>query len=532
LKPPFSARARFRRLFLGLHGLALLLLWLWVWEQTRPVALPDVATTEKLRCVSYAPYHLPGQTPLDPQTRISQAQIRADLQALAAITRCVRTYSVDQGLAAVPEIAHALGLEVWLGAWIGYDMKINRKELAAAIALANRYPETVRGLIVGNEVLLRREQSAAALKELIATARARSRVPVSYADVWEFWLQNPELAQSVDFVTVHILPYWEDKPIAVEKSLTHVADVLARVESRFGKPVLIGETGWPGTGRQRAGARPGRVAQAHYLRGFVREANAHGWNYNIIEAIDQPWKRHLEGTVGGAWGVLDAELRPKFAFSGPVAERDSLRGFALFSGLGALACLLACLPRLRRRPGILPTALVVGTWLGGCLCMIWEYGSDACRSAGEWGLLGSAALVGTTLVLQMLLGRHPFPRAMRPLLERCGRKRRACANLPLLGLLFALAFAALLLCADPRYRDFPLWPTLLPLPALLALQLARARQSDLEESLLGGLILLFGLLRGILEITNPEALLWAMLCLAWGAGTLQPGFLSLPKMRQ
>jgi hypothetical protein len=28
--------------------------------------------------------------------------------------------------------------------------------------------------------------------------------PVTYADVWEFWLRNPQLADEVDFITVHM----------------------------------------------------------------------------------------------------------------------------------------------------------------------------------------------------------------------------------------------------------------------------------------------------------------------------------------
>jgi glucan 1,3-beta-glucosidase len=283
--------------------------------------------------------------------------------------------------------------------------------------------------------------------------------------------------------------------------------------------VLIGETGWPAKGRRRAGARPGRVAEARYLRSFAREAGSRGWNYNIIEAIDQPWKRRLEGTAGGAWGVLDADLRPKFAFSGPVAERDSMRTFALLSSAGALLFLLAA--RRRRRLGEVIAALAAGAWSGAILCMAWEYGVDACRDMGEWLFLGGAAFMGTALVLRAHAGRHPFPRAARPLLERRGFGGRAWKNMPFFLLLFALALIALLLCADPRYRDFPLWLSL-PLPSLLALQCARLRQASLEERLLGSLILVFGLLRGALEATNPEALAWATVCLAWGSVAFSP----------
>ena len=38
---------------------------------------------------------------------------------------------------------------------------------------------------------------------------------------------------------------------------------------------------------------------------FAARAAAAGIRYNLIEAIDQPWKRPPEGTVGGYWGILD-----------------------------------------------------------------------------------------------------------------------------------------------------------------------------------------------------------------------------------
>ena len=62
--------------------------------------------------------------------------------------------------------------------------------------------------MVGNEVLLRGEMSATDLANTIRAIKARVKVPVTYADVWEFWLRNTEIANVVDFITIHILPYW------------------------------------------------------------------------------------------------------------------------------------------------------------------------------------------------------------------------------------------------------------------------------------------------------------------------------------
>lgn len=317
-----------RRIWLALlatHLLALLALGAWVAYQLRPVDMQALHLDEgeRLKCVSYAPFRLPGQTPFNPDLHISREQIVGDLTELARITECVRIYSVGQGLEHVPEVAAGLGLKVLLGAWISSDVKLSRIDLDRAIELANRHPDTVATLIVGNEVLLRRERTVEQMRELIEYAQARTEVPVTYADVWEFWIRNLPLAEAVDRVTVHILPFWEDEPVAVDTAVTHVAAVLHEVRQHFDKPVMIGETGWPSAGRQREVSQPSRINQARYIREFVRRAHDEGWDYNLIEAIDQPWKRRLEGTVGGYWGILDSNLTPKFPLTGPVAERDS-----------------------------------------------------------------------------------------------------------------------------------------------------------------------------------------------------------------
>ncbi len=510
---------RFRKRFLLLHLLACLALALLLLLQIRPVMLPDLqlAAGEKLDCVSYSPFRRPGQTPLDPAVYIPRQQIEADLASLVPLTRCVRIYAVNQGLEQVPDVARALGLKVLLGAWVGYQPESNRQELETAIDLANRYPDVVRGLIVGNEVMLRREQSEAALKALLDEARRRVQVPVSYADVWEFWLRHPGLAKSVDFITLHILPYWEDEPVAVEQAIPHVAAIHDRIREHFGKPVLIGETGWPSRGRQRNAARPGRVAQARYIRSFVHEAHVRGWNYNLIEAIDQPWKRRLEGTVGGYWGILDVDLQAKFPFQGAVSERQSLQA-PLFSSLcGLLGGLgLACLGG-RKRPVSRPAAAIAGAWLGGMLFMAWEHGRVAYRDAWEWGVSGGVVWLGMIWVLGYMLpgscGRS------RISVRQTGSWRSKGLRGVRLGLLFAAATVAILLFADPRYRDFPFALYLLPLPTLLAI--ARFQVEDgLEEGVLAAVLVACGLARWLLEPGNPEAQGWAALCLLLGMPVL------------
>ena len=290
--------------------LLLTMLGCWFYQENQTVEMhsPQHLVDNKLQCVSYAPYYDKGQSPFIEGMWITPAQIDQDLALLARISHCVRTYSVGQGMDYVPEAASKLGMKVYLGAWIGWTEVDNIKEIKLASAKANAYSDTVKALIIGNEVFLRGEQNENAMRRYLRLAKSLSNTPITYSDVWEFWVKHKDIAKDVDFHTVHILPYWENNPVAIEDATQHAENVMQNMQIHFTKPILIGETGWPSVGRQRNESRPSLVNQARYVREFLQKAEERQWQYNIIEAIDQPWKRVLEGAVGGYWGVISANL--------------------------------------------------------------------------------------------------------------------------------------------------------------------------------------------------------------------------------
>ena len=297
----------------------------WAWLGA-PVPMPQspLLAGEKLYCLSYAPFR-GGQTPLDLATHISAAQIEDDLSRLAKITDCVRTYSVDFGLDQIAGIAARHGLKVMQGLWLSSHADRNREQIETAVALANRYPGTIRALVVGNEVLLRGEMSAEDLAATLRAVKARVTVPVTYADVWEFWLQNRDVAGAADFITIHILPYWEDFPIPARNAAAHVESIRRRVLAAFpGKEVIIGEVGWPSAGRMREGALPSPANQARVIQDVLALGKRENFRVNVIEAFDEPWKRALEGTVGGHWGLLDDATRTAKIRMGRGGLRSSL----------------------------------------------------------------------------------------------------------------------------------------------------------------------------------------------------------------
>lgn len=498
----------------------LILLGSWYWHQNQPVTLPELQlpTDGKLQCVSYSPYYGEDQTPFLKTTKISTAQIDQDLQLLAQRFQCVRIYSVSQGLDYVPQAASRLGLKVLLGAWIGWVKADNDKELALAIKLANSYPDTVKGLVVGNEVLLRREQTEAAMQAYLDRAKRETKVPVSYADVWEFWLKHKGLEKSVDFITVHVLPYWEDDPQSIENAINHADYVMTKVSSAFAKPIFIGETGWPSIGRQRGESIPSQVNQARYLREFLQMAQTKGWNYNLIEAIDQPWKRLLEGTVGGYWGLYSTGLQPKFDFTGPVAERHdgwqslywALAGMFVFGGLAMRAT--------KRRPAALFAMMSLGALAGATIPLQIGYLMTACRNATEWIALGGMALTGwlALISLCLVITGEVITRRQHVTAPSASAKAEKLMHICLSLLVLGAAITGYLLMHDGRYRDFPLVIYALPILQLsLGMRLAGigTRTTWRAFYALNAVTMVTAVVCIWMEPNNLHALLWTGLAI-------------------
>ncbi|HSO42151.1 MAG TPA: hypothetical protein VLR47_04810, partial [Rhodospirillales bacterium] len=509
----------------------LLCLGFWAWRG-RDVPLID-APSPRLPCVSYAPFR-DAQSPFDETLVITREQIEDDLGILAGLTGCVRIYSVDQGLAQVPAIAERLGLEVLLGAWLGRDPERNANEIASVIELANRHPETIRGVVVGNEVLLRGEMPPDRLIEQIRSVAAAVEAPVTYADVWEFWLRHPEVAGAVDLLTIHVLPYWEDQPVAVGAAVGHVGEVVSRMRLAVpGKPILIGEVGWPSRGRMRERALPSPVNQARFVREMLVMAERDGLAINLMEGMDQPWKRRLEGTVGGFWGVLDTERSAKFPMTGPVsAEPRWAAAFVASAGLALLPILGAAVRKRTLHPwgwGILAFAAT-----GAACSLVLTVLDLPATSLGalDWAIgIARLAIAAASLALttHIALAGAPatLPTPAVQLLERVrsGRLRGMGNAADALGwlrllTLFGIAATSLCLAVDGRYRDFPVTahaPAVACFVALAWLGRGRGRTAGgaREEAALAAIgIVAAGAVVAGEGVGNGQAMTWAGVALA------------------
>jgi exo-beta-1,3-glucanase (GH17 family) len=476
----------------------------WWWLAT-PITLAraPIDPNAKLLCVSYAPFR-EGQTPLVLTTHIAPEQIAQDLAQLAKISDCVRTYSIENGLDQVPALAAKVGLKVIQGIWLGSSRLKNLAQISTVVRLTKEYPGVITAVVVGNEVLLRGEMTTSDLAATIRSVKSQVSVPITYADVWEYWLRNREIYEAVDFVTIHILPYWEDFPIRAKYAAAHVDAIRKRMAVAFpGKEILIGETGWPSQGRMREGALPSRTNQARVVSEILGLAKQENFRVNLIEAYDQPWKRELEGTVGGYWGLIDSVQRavkypPGEAISNfPFWKLQMGSGMALSVFVFAVAWLT-----LRRRPwkprlaswiavGI--SATTAGILFGIATDKLFYEGYGIGGWLG-WGALLTAAIASPMLCANALMSGRALPTFLELLGPRDGRAASVLTMIlgaalivtTLIGAETALGFVF-----DPRYRDFPfaaMTMAVVPFSLLMLLNRPQDGVRPIAETVFAGLL--------------------------------------------
>ncbi|QWG21187.1 beta-(1-6) glucans synthase [Bradyrhizobium sediminis] len=517
---PISLRTPLALLLISLSAIAAA--WWWLATPINLARAP-IDPNAKLLCVSYAPFR-GDQTPLVPTTHIAAEQIAEDLAQLAKISDCVRTYSIENGLDQVPALAAKVGLKVIQGIWLGSNRLKNLAQISTVVGLTKEYPGVITSVVVGNEVLLRGEMTTSDLVAIIRSVKAQVAVPVTYADVWEYWLRNREVYDAVDFVTIHILPYWEDFPIRAKYAAIHVDSIRKRMEVAFpGKEILIGETGWPSAGRMRESALPSRANQARVVSEILALAKRENFRVNLIEAYDQPWKRQLEGTVGGYWGLIDSVRR---AVKYPPGEAITNYPFWKLQMGGGMALAVfvfgAAWLTLRHRPwtprpaawvAVAISATSAGILLGiaGDKMVYESYGVGGWL---KWGALLAAGIAAPLLATNALMSGRSLPTFLELLGPRDGNPR------PLLGMLLAVVLAittligaetALGFVFDPRYKDFPyaaLTMAVVPFWTLMALNRPQEGARPIAEAVFAGLLAASALYAGFNEGRDNWQSLW------------------------
>ncbi len=289
--------------------------------------------------ISYGPYR-DGQAPGRPPGP-TRAQIRQDMHILVQHWNLFRMYGARAAAPVLEVIAEeGLPLRVMVGAWIDVEVRYdeqgavieefpghvaaNRAEVAAAIRLANEYPDIVIAVSVGNETQVTWSSHRVPTELLIGyvrQVRAAVDVPVTVADDFTYWDKSASkvLADEVDFIVMHVYPMWCGQPLDNAMPFTRAQyDAVTAMHPQH--TVVIGEAGWA-TQKHDQGeqarliiGKAGEAEQERYYEAFTAWTTQERIANFYFEAFDEKWKGgEHPNEVEKHWGLFFSDRTPKQA---------------------------------------------------------------------------------------------------------------------------------------------------------------------------------------------------------------------------
>jgi exo-beta-1,3-glucanase (GH17 family) len=256
--------------------------------------------------IGFSPYE-EGQ---EPGEIITEEQIRRRMEIIKPYTKWIRSFSCTDGNELIPVIAKEFGIKTLVGAWLGDDDEINKKEVAGLIKLAK--DGFVDIAAVGNEVMYRKDLSEDELLNFIYQVKeAIPNIPVGYVDAYYEFSDKPRITEACDVILANCYPYWEG--CSLEYSLVYMKDMYNQaVKAANGKKVIISETGWPSFGESFEGAHPSDENFIKYYINTQKWAAEDDIEVFYFSSFDESWKVGDEGAVGAYWGLWDKNENLKY----------------------------------------------------------------------------------------------------------------------------------------------------------------------------------------------------------------------------
>ncbi|MBD3337575.1 MAG: hypothetical protein GF353_00610 [Candidatus Lokiarchaeota archaeon] len=265
---------------------------------------PNGNGDNKFEGLCYGP-HRDNENP-DFGIQPTSSELSEDVAFIKNLAVSIRTYGATDNLEQIPSLCQQYGIDCYPGAWISKYECENRRQINNLINIANQNLSHVEGLIVGNEVLLRKDISEQQLLDFISEVKSATNLRVGTAEIWKDWLDHPQLAQAVDILFVHIYPYWDG--IAIGDAINYVLAKWNELKAMYpDKEMIIGETGWPSEGDAKGAATPSAENQKFYLSNFISMAESNKINYFYFEIFDEQWKSKFEGEAGSHWGIYQSD---------------------------------------------------------------------------------------------------------------------------------------------------------------------------------------------------------------------------------
>ena len=241
---------------------------------------------------------------------ISEEQVRRRMQILKPYTKWIRSFSCIEGNEHVPRVAKEMGLKTLVGAWLGTDADLNKKEIAGIIELAKDGYVDIAA--VGNEAMYRGDLSEdELLNSILEVKEALPDIPVGYVDAYYEFSHRPRITEACDVILANCYPYWEG--CHIDYSLLYMKDMYHQAkDAGQGKKVIITETGWPSQGGGLKAAIPSEENALKYFINTQLWSAADNIEVFYFSSFDESWKVGSEGDVGAYWGIWDKNENLKF----------------------------------------------------------------------------------------------------------------------------------------------------------------------------------------------------------------------------
>ncbi|MDB4439130.1 glycosyl hydrolase family 17 protein, partial [bacterium] len=222
----------------------------------------------------------------------------------------VRSFSCIEGNDLIPRIAKEMGIKTLVGAWLGKDLELNKKEIEGLIELSKEGMVDIAA--VGNEVMYRGDLTEEELLVYINQFKnALPDIEVAYVDAYYEFSHRPKVTDACDVLLANCYPYWEG--CHIDYALMHAKQMYYQaLHAGQGKKVIITETGWPSQGTGLDDAHPSKENALRYFLNMQQWSKEENIEMFYFSSFDESWKVGDEGDVGAYWGIWDKEEKLKF----------------------------------------------------------------------------------------------------------------------------------------------------------------------------------------------------------------------------
>ena len=198
----------------------------------------------------------------------SQNNVTRDMAVMSQLTNTVRLYGTDCNQTQM--VIHAIDrlqmkdtMKIWLGTWLDNNATTTQRQIDQTWQLLDDYGcDYFKGIIIGNEVLFRKDMTATELIGHVTDFKKnitdhKCQLPVAIADLGDNW--TADMASKVDYVMSNVHPFFAGVDSSVAAAWTwnfwQTHDVSLTATNTSIKQV-IAEVGWPTGGGKDCGSSP------------------------------------------------------------------------------------------------------------------------------------------------------------------------------------------------------------------------------------------------------------------------------------